>query len=1017
MNKKIFILLVTVLAVIFPASGQVTEVTGSVTSAADQTPIPGVTIYIKGETTGTITDASGRYSLQVKKGDVLVFSFVGMETKEIPFTGQSTINVELTTSKESLDEVVVVGYGTRKKSLVTGAISTVTEADIDQGINLRAEQALQGRTAGVVITNNSGQPGDNVSIRIRGTSTPNGAQPLILVDGVPVGGIDYLNPGDIARIEVLKDAASSAIYGTRGANGVVLITTKQGSKNKPAQFRYDGYYGIQNPWRKMDLLNAKQYAQVLNEAYFNDNKPLPFSGDDILKLGAGTDWQEEVFYRNAPVTSHEFSVTGGTEKTAYATSFSYFSQDGIVAKGKSNFDRYTFRANGNHDLYNGRFKVSESVAYSHINRKGIDANGEWGSPLGRAVNLDPLTPVKNPDGSWGSSDYASQEIVNPVAALAYVNTNSQVDKFVGNISGEYEILKGLKLKSTYSIDLAYGIDDNYNPQYYITSNIKNDIAGVSKTINRWYTWNFDNILTYQKSFGDHNFNGLLGTTANKYQFQNLFGSKNTLLIDKARYAYLDMATNDLSASAAGGADFTSLLSYFGRVDYDYRNKYMATAVLRADGSSKFGSANKFGYFPSVSLGWNISEEDFLKDNPVVDYLKIRLGWGKNGNDNIDNFAYISTISSFYRYTFGNNPTIYPGSAPEKIANPELRWESTEQYDLGFDFRTLNNKLSLVLDLYNKKTNDILIPGVPIPALVGNNPPASNAGDVVNRGIEVDLGYTDRTGDFSYRVNLNGAYNHNEMTYIGNQEKILHGAGVATAMNDVTIAREGYPIGYFYGYQILGIFQNQAEVESYLNEEGKQVQPLAQPGDFKFADNNNDGVINGDDRIMLGDPNPDFTFGANLTASYKNFDLSIFLQGVAGNQIFNGTRRYDLPTSNWEVSVLDHWTGAGTSNTFPRLTVDDPNGNYSKASDFYIENGSYLRLKNMSLGYTLPENLLNKMKIAKIRFYLTGQNILTFTKYKGFDPEIGSADWVFNTGIDRGIYPQPRTFLLGVNVIF
>ncbi|HYW96135.1 MAG TPA: SusC/RagA family TonB-linked outer membrane protein, partial [Bacteroidales bacterium] len=375
MNKKIFILLVTVLAVIFPASGQVTEVTGSVTSAADQTPIPGVTIYIKGETTGTITDASGRYSLQVKKGDVLVFSFVGMETKEIPFTGQSTINVELTTSKESLDEVVVVGYGTRKKSLVTGAISTVTEADIDQGINLRAEQALQGRTAGVVITNNSGQPGDNVSIRIRGTSTPNGAQPLILVDGVPVGGIDYLNPGDIARIEVLKDAASSAIYGTRGANGVVLITTKQGSKNKPAQFRYDGYYGIQNPWRKMDLLNAKQYAQVLNEAYFNDNKPLPFSGDDILKLGAGTDWQEEVFYRNAPVTSHEFSVTGGTEKTAYATSFSYFSQDGIVAKGKSNFDRYTFRANGNHDLYNGRFKVSESVAYSHINRKGIDANG------------------------------------------------------------------------------------------------------------------------------------------------------------------------------------------------------------------------------------------------------------------------------------------------------------------------------------------------------------------------------------------------------------------------------------------------------------------------------------------------------------------------------------------------------------------------------------------------------------------------------------------------------------------
>lgn len=992
-------------------------VTGRIISTEDGMPLPGATIIIKGSNTGTVTDMDGKFVIKAQINETIVFSFIGFESYELVASKAEDVLIELSPEKLSIEELVVIGYGTQKKSLVTGAISSISERDINKGSNLRFEQALQGKTAGILIMSNSGQPGDDLSIRIRGTSSPSGAQPLVVVDGVPVGGMDYLNPGDIASIEVLKDAASSAIYGTRGANGVILVTTRQGKKEQPATFSYDIYYGLQSPWKKMDLLNAREYGAFLNEAYYNDNRPLPISQNDLLKLYDGTDWQEEVFYRNAPVMNHQLSLNGGTKNSVYASSFSYFTQDGIVAKGKSNFERYTFRINSNHQLYNERFTVGQTLAYSHISRRGVNPNGEWGSPLGRAINLDPITPVKNEDGSWGTSNFASQEIVNPVASLAYLFANSRVDKVVGNVFGELTLAKGLKFKSAYSIDLAYGMDDNYTPEYYITANIKNEIPGVSKGMNKWLTWNFENVLSYNNTFGNHSVDALVGNTAQKYRFENLYGSKNSLLIDQYRFAYLDMATNQESAITAGGMDHVALLSYFGRVNYDFKNKYMATLIYRVDGSSKFGDKNKFGYFPSISLGWNISEESFMENVPYVDYLKLRFGWGRNGSDNIENFAYISTLSSFYRYTFGDEPVIYPGSAPERIANPELKWETTEQINLGFNMSALKNRFSLVVDLYNKKTTDILIPGVPIPALVGNNPPASNAGDVVNRGIEVETGFTDRLGKFSYKISLNGAYNKNKMTFIGNREKLLNGAGVATAMSNVTIAREGYPIGIFYGYVTDGIFQTQADVNSHMSSTGTIIQPNARPGDFRYKDLNDDGVINSLDRTMIGDPNPDFVFGLNFTADYGNFDLTVFFQGVMGNQIFNGTRRYDLPSSNWEASVKDRWNGPDTSNEFPRLTISDPNGNFSKPSSFYIEDGSYLRLKNITLGYTFNSIVVSDWKVSKVRLYLTAQNLLTVTKYKGFDPEIGSAFWVFNTGIDRGIYPQARTFMVGVNVIF
>jgi TonB-dependent starch-binding outer membrane protein SusC len=999
------------------ALGQQVTVTGRVISLEDGLSLPGATVRLKGSNVGVATGIDGDFTIQAFVNDTIVISFVGYEAKEIIIRGAGEIDVALEPDRLVIDELIVIGYGYQKKSLVTGSISSIGEAEINKGSNLRFEQALQGKTAGILIMGNSGQPGDDLSIRIRGISSPSGAQPLVVVDGVPVGGMDYLNPGDIASIEVLKDAASSAIYGTRGANGVILVTTKQGRTNQPATLSYDLYYGLQSPWKKMDLLNAREYAQFLNEAYYNDNRPLPFSQDDLIKLYEGTDWQEEVVYRNAPVMNHQLSLASGTETSSYASSFSYFTQDGIVAKGKSNFERYTLRFNSNHNLYNNKLVIGQTLAYSHITRRGVSPNLEWGSPLGRAINLDPITPVKNEDGSWGTSDFASQEIVNPVAALAYLFAKNQVDKMVGNMYGEIELARGLKFKSSYSVDLAFGMDDNYTPEYYITSNIKNDIPGVSKGLNRWFTWNIENVLSYFNTFGNHTFDALLGTTAQKYRFENLYGSKNTLLIDDYKYAYLDMATNQLSAITAGGMDHTALLSYFGRVNYDYRNKYMATLIFRVDGSSKFGDSNKFGYFPSLSLGWNISDESFMERFNFIDYLKLRAGWGRNGSDNIENFAYISTLSSFFRYTFGDDPEIYPGSAPERVANPELRWETTEQFNLGFNLNALRNKFSLIVDLYHKETKDILIPNVPIPSLVGNNPPASNAGNVVNMGIEIETGYTDRIGELGYKVSFNGAFNRNRMTYIGNQEKLLNGAGVATAMSNVTMAKEGYPIGFFYGYVTDGIFQSPDEVKAHVSSSGKIIQPDARPGDFRYLDLDDNGIINSLDRDMIGDPNPDFVFGLNITADYRNFDLTIFFQGVAGNQIFNGTRRYDLPTSNWEGSVRERWSGPNTSNSFPRLTIADPNGNFSKPSSFYIEDGSYARLKNLSLGYTFNDLAISGSTVKRLRVYMTAQNLLTLTKYKGFDPEIGSAYWVFNTGIDRGIYPQSRTIMMGANIVF
>jgi len=996
-------------------SAQEITVTGTVISASDGIPLPGVSVTVKANPSiGTATGIDGRYSIKVDANATLLFSFVGMETKEMPVNGQTIINVSMVEATQVLDELVVVGYGIQKKSLLTSSVAKVGSDEIAKTNPLRVEQALQGKTAGVQIISNSGQPGDGLTVRIRGIGTNGTSDPIYLVDGMPVGGIDYLNPNDIESVQVLKDASATAIYGARGANGVVLITTKSGSKGKMA-VTYDYSFGLQNAWRKVSLLDASEYALIMNESYANDNAAIPFA--DVASLidtvGSGTDWLDELFYKNAPVQNHQFSVSGGNDNSSFYSSFSYTTQDGIVAKGKSNYERYTYRINSNHQY--GKFGFGNNLSYSNKKNRGIDPNAEFGGPLAKAVNMDPLTPVKYADGTWGVSSYAAQEVVNPVAFLSVLHSDYTENKLVGNVWGELELVKGLKVKSNFSIDYANGNSRTFTPVYDLGGNIKTLVSEASVTENRWFTWQNENTLSYSNQIDLHSFTAMVGMTANKYHHEFVGGRKTDLLFDDFEHAWINNGTDEESYRAWGGADEHALLSYFARVNYNFNEKYLLEAVLRADGSSNFGSNNRFGYFPAFSAGWILSKEDFLQGFTPLSFLKVRAGWGRNGNEAIGAFKYTSIIGSGSKYTFGSDEVITVGSNPWGIPNPDLKWETSEQYNIGIDSRFFNERLNFTLDLYNKKTKDLLVVA-PIPGYIGNAAPTVNGGTVTNKGVELELGYKTSINKLDVDVSLSGAYNKNEVTDINNAEGKIYGAGLAVGMSNICMMQEGFPIAYFWGYKTAGVFQNEAQILSYISSDSTVIQPNAKPGDLIWVDKNDDGKIDDNDRMLIGNPYPDFTAGLNVNLAYRNFDFNMFWYGAFGQDIFDGTRRYDLPMSNWNASVLDRWTGEGTSNSNPRVTIADPNKNYVNVSDFYVHNGSYLRLKNLTLGYTIPTTISQKVKIQRMRVFMSVSNLLTFTSYKGFDPEIGAKS-ALDVGIDRNIYPQSRTFMFGVNLNF
>jgi TonB-linked SusC/RagA family outer membrane protein len=948
-----------------------------------------------------------------------------MKTQEHVVTESTTLDVILAPEVELIDEIIVVGYGTQRKSLVTGAISKVEGDDLRKAADMRVTQSLQGKTAGVVITSNSGQPGSEISVRIRGTGTNGDAEPLYIIDGLPMSGAgtDFLSANDIESIEVLKDAASCAIYGARGANGVVLITTKTGRTDSKMVVTYDGYYGIQNPWKKITLLNSEEYLMLTNEAAINGGQAPKFSEAQIEAYKTiNTDWQDEMFNYNAPKQNHSLSFTGGSNKIEYSSSINYFAQDGIVAKGKSSFERISYRLNAAGTF--GFFKLGGNINLANIVSKGIDPNSHFGLSLDQALNMPPIIPVKYSDGSWGTPESIGmglQEITNPVAMMSYNNSKYRTNKLIGNIYGEFdfgkltEVLKGLTFRSSFGGEYSMVIHDSYTPLYYLDAMHFTIIDQASKSIDLYARWNFENVLTYSRRIDLHNFTIMAGTTAFKDTYENLWGNKQDLIFDDFEHSYLDNATDPLSANTGGGYSEHTVSSIFGRLNYDFKDRYMLTATIRRDGSSRFGDENKYGYFPSASIGWVISRENFMSGlSNIINNLKLRASWGQNGSENIGDFGYTSVIGNQNIYYFGDSKTQYNGTQPTRIANPSLKWETSEQTDFGIDLATLKGSLLVTLDYYIKTTKDWLVTA-PVPMLVGNSAPIINGGSVRNSGLEADVTYRKQFEKLYLSVSVNGAFNKNEVLEIKNTEQRLQGGDGGFGQSGVLFAEVGTPMGVFYGVKTDGIFQNQGEINAYVSETGAKIQPNAVPGDIKFVDANGDGTISDADRVQIGAPFPDFTGGLSVNAEMYGFDFNMFLYAALGQEVYDATRRYDMNGTNYRADWLNRWTGEGTSNYYPRVTFVDNNINMKTVSDFFIHDGSFVRLRNITLGYTLPSKITDFIKISRLRIYVSSENLLTFTKYLGFDPEIGGG--VFSNGIDHGIYPQPRTFMTGLNITF
>ena len=1017
------------------AQAQDVTVTGKVYDE-NGLPISGVSILIKGTSKATASDFDGNYQIKTLSKGTLIFTFLGYTSTQEAINGRNRIDVKLHPSSESLQEVVVVGYGTQKKSVVTGAISSVKAKDLEKVPNGRIEQALQGRVSGVTIAASSGQPGSSSTIRIRGVTTfgAGGNDPLWVVDGVVVdaGGIGFLNQSDIESIEVLKDAASAAIYGTRAATGVILVTTKKGKSGK-ITVNYNGFLGVSSPEKTLHLLNATQYGALLNEKSVAAGGPVVFP--NLSVLGVGTDWQKAIFNTNAFRYSHELSISGGSNVSNFYASFGIQDQEGIVSTEISNYTKKNFRLNSTHKI-SKVFTFGQTFGFSRQKTVGIgNTNSEFGGPLSSAINLDPTTPIIETDpvkangapystnpiirdsngNPYGISRLVGQEMTNP---LAYAKTRlggyGMSDDIVGNAYLEAAITKHIKVRSTVGGKLSSWGGQGFTPVFYLsaTSNVLKN--SYSKNENKSFAWNIENILTYANQFGNHNLTVLLGQGS---YVDNIGGGAGSTLFGLPITDYRDASFNfDIPQSDRSSYTFDltehKLTSLFSRVNYDYKEKYLFTGIIRRDGSSRFGANNKFGVFPSFNLGWVVTKEDFWTENKVLNTLKIRGGYGVVGNDAIPNFRYLSLVEGGYNYSFGNTGAITTGYANLTLDNPDLRWEETSQTNVGFESRFFNT-VNLTVDLYKKTTNGILRP-INIPGYVGVGAnPTGNVADMDNKGIEVELGYKQKFGEVNFSVNGNIAYLKNTVTYIAADSNYITGDASFQSMGPVTRTQVGQSYNSFYGFKTAGIFQNQAEIAAYTNASGGLIQPTARPGDFRWVDTDGNGSIGDTDKQFLGSNIPKYTYGLTLNLDYKNFDFMAFTQGAAGNKIFQGLRRLDVGNANYQTIALSRWTGEGTSNQYPRLTNDDTNGNFGKMSDFYLEKGDYLRLKLVQLGYSLPSDVISKIGANKVRLYLTAENLFTLTKYTGYDPEIGGG--VF--GIDKGIYPQARTFMFGANLQF
>lgn len=1011
-------------------------VTGTVVSAIDHEPLIGATVQVLGTQTGTVTDLDGAFSVEVNDDQTLVFSYVGYVTQRIKVGSKTNINIALEEDNQSLEDVVVIGYGVQKKKLVTGATTQLKGDDVAKLNTNNALQAMQGQTPGVNIISENGQPGAGMKVIIRGQGSNISNSPLYVVDGVSGVDINKINPADIESIDVLKDAASTAIYGAAGANGVILVTTKSGKEGK-AQVSFDAYWGWQSATRKVKMLNADQYMTLMDEQSLNSGgAPYDWSKYPIYDANGNvnnTNWMSEMFKNGAPQSNYNLGITGGGKQTTYAVSLGYLDQEGIVGgKNASNYGRYNFRGNFTQKLYGDLLKIGENISFSYINQRGIGSGNMYNNALRPAFGTTPLLPVYlQPDGrpdlnngySYSTATDWYQYDTNPVAAMYRSHNKTHAQNWVANVFADIQPIKNLIFHTQLAFKHNTSDYRSYRPAYTATTNDGYSNNEVQQSTYNGWSLEWINTLTYQFSLAKNNFTVMVGTDASRNQGVNLNGS-GTLnkLLDSWATAYLDNTETRNGAYRGYPDDEYKTMSYLGRISWDYDGTYMATFSLRNDGDSRFAKGHQHKTFPAVSAGWIITNEKFMKPVlPVMDYLKIRASWGQNGNATAPAYQWAAQIlatGAGYNFGTGKGTSLNTnGAYPYNLANEDLGWETSEQTDLGIDARFFRSRLNLNFDYYWKKTKDWVVQA-PVIATSGAEAPYINGGDVNNNGFELALNWNDNIGkDFRYNIGANMAYNKNKVKNLKTADGIIHGSTNIMFNNQREFYRisENHAMGYFWGYKTDGLFQTQEDIDNWVAA-GNGIKSGTKPGDVRFVDLNHDGQINDDDKVDLGNGIPKWNFGFTAGFTYKNFDFNMVWSGMAGFKVANGGYRNwgNADQSNYTTRFLDRWTGPGTSNSIPRLVNGDIS--WTDFSELYLESGNFIRLANVTLGYDFAP-LLRAKFLSQLRLYFQAQNLFTLTNYSGMDPEVGFGQDAWMNGIDTGVYPHARTFLFGVNVKF
>jgi TonB-linked SusC/RagA family outer membrane protein len=986
--RLIYTLLFWSLACSIPLCAQVT-ITGKVTDEKKQALI-GVNIQIKNSTLGGVTDLDGNYSLEVPDAEaILVFSYTGFQTQEISIKGRSSVNVEMGESTLMINELVVVGYGTQRKSDLTGSVGSIKSADLQKIASSNVTQALQGKIAGVNVSSASGRPGEGPVIRIRGTGTLNNANPIYVVDGLILDNIDFLNSSDIESMEVLKDASACAIYGTRGANGVVLITTRKGIRGQKAKFSFNAYNGVQQVSKRIGLATGSQYAELVNEFYKNVGGTAPYANP--ASFGAGTNWQDVIF-RDASIQNYNLNIRGGSDAMTYSISGDAFMQDGIIRT--SNFNRYSLRVNNEYNLVKG-VKFGHNLAFISSSN-----NGEPGGIVFNTYAADPTVIAKDQNGKYGSTS-ANSNVSNPAAQLEYNSYNRGYGQQInGNAYVEVYLFKNLTARSSFAFNSINNRSKSFEPKFEVDEKQRNLQSRIAAEFSRFNDWQWENTLNYSREIGKHRFGILAGYTQQARNGERIGGTRQRLIGDSKEFYYLDAGDAQTATNYNIAINPEKYQSYLFRANYAFKDRYLFTATFRRDGSSKFGALRRFGNFPAFAVAWRVIEESFMKKLTFIDNFKVRASWGRLGNDKFPSDAAIPTVTNNLSAVFGSTESLNFGASLISLANPFLQWEQTTSTDLGVELGFLKNRLTIELEYYQRNTNKILVP-VPIPDYVGSaSNPYVNAANVRNEGFDLTMNYRNSIGKVNYHIGLVGSTLKNTVLSLGTGNEAIFATATRTTV--------GRSIGSFYGYKVVGVYQNKEEIAQYPAREA------VAPGDLRFEDVNGDGIIDSQDRTWLGSPIPKVIYGFNLGFDAFGFDFSIDFNGVSGNKIYNGkrsSRGFGIP--NYETSFLSRWTGPGTSNKEPRIT----NGGYNyQVSDRFLEDGSYFRLRSAVLGYSLPKKLLDHIKLTRLRFYVSGNNIFTWAKYSGYSPEIGSEN-VLQVGIDNGVYPLSRSWLAGLNVTF